>query len=173
MLFLAKEHNPQMIIAGFSAFSGIVDWKIFREIADEVGAYLLVDMAHVSGLVAAGLYPSPVPYADVVTSTTHKTLRGPRGGMILWNNPDYTRRINSSIFPGTQGGPLMNIIAAKAQCYTEALLPKTVPVVVTQSYNISSSINVLRLIVLFRQANRSTPASAIGSSISPPSTRTV
>ena len=122
---LAKEHNPQMIIAGFSAFSGIVDWKIFREIADEVGAYLLVDMAHVSGLVAAGLYPSPVPYADVVTSTTHKTLRGPRSGIILAKkNEDLEKKLNSAVFPGSQGGPLMHVIAAKAICFKEALDPE-------------------------------------------------
>jgi len=100
---LAKQHNPQLIIAGFSAFSGIIDWKIFREIADEVGAYFLVDMAHVSGLVAAGLYPSPVPYADVVTSTTHKTLRGPRSGIILAKkNEDLEKKLNSAVFPGSQ-----------------------------------------------------------------------
>ena len=121
---LAKEHNPQMIIAGFSAFSGIVDWKIFREIADEVGAYFLVDMAHVSGLVAAGLYPSPVPYADVVTSTTHKTLRGPRSGIILAKqNEALEKKLNSAVFPGSQGGPLMHVIAAKAICFKEALDP--------------------------------------------------
>ena len=122
---LAKEHNPQMIIAGFSAFSGIVDWKIFREIADEVGAYFLVDMAHVSGLVAAGLYPSPVPYADVVTSTTHKTLRGPRSGIILAKqNEVLEKKLNSAVFPGSQGGPLMHVIAAKAICFKEALDPE-------------------------------------------------
>lgn len=116
-----KQEQPQMIVAGASAYPRQVDWAAFREIADEVGAYLLVDMAHYSGLIAGGAYDSPVDYADVITSTTHKTLRGPRGGMILWNNDDYTKRINSAIFPGTQGGPLMNIIAAKAQCYSEAL----------------------------------------------------
>jgi glycine hydroxymethyltransferase len=122
---LAKEHNPQLIIAGFSAFSGIIDWKIFREIADEVGAYFLVDMAHVSGLVAAGLYPSPVPYADVVTSTTHKTLRGPRSGIILAKkNEDLEKKLNSAVFPGSQGGPLMHVIAAKAVCFKEALDPE-------------------------------------------------
>ena len=120
---LAKLWCPKIIVAGASAYPRQIDWKAFREIADSVGAKLVVDMAHYSGLVAGNVYDSPLPYADVVTSTTHKTLRGPRGGMILWNNPDYTKRINSSIFPGTQGGPLMNIIAAKAQCYTEALLP--------------------------------------------------
>ena len=120
---LVKLWCPKVIVAGASAYPRQIDWKAFREIADSVGAKLVVDMAHYSGLVAGNVYDSPLPYADVVTSTTHKTLRGPRGGMILWNNPDYTTRINSSIFPGTQGGPLMNIIAAKAQCYTEALLP--------------------------------------------------
>ena len=117
----AKGVKPKMIVAGASAYPRQINWAAFREIADEAGAYLLVDMAHYSGLVAGGAYDSPVDYADVVTSTTHKTLRGPRGGMILWNNDDYTKRINSAIFPGTQGGPLMNIIAAKAQCYSEAL----------------------------------------------------
>ena len=122
---LAKQHNPQLIIAGFSAFSGIIDWKIFREIADEVGAYFLVDMAHVSGLVAAGLYPSPVPYADVVTSTTHKTLRGPRSGIILAKkNEALEKKLNSAVFPGSQGGPLMHVIAAKAVCFKEALDPE-------------------------------------------------
>ena len=118
---IAKLNMPKVIVAGASAYPRQIDWKAFRDIADSVGAILVVDMAHYSGLVAGGVYDSPLPYADVVTSTTHKTLRGPRGGMILWNNSDYTRRINSSIFPGTQGGPLMNIIAAKAQCYLEAL----------------------------------------------------
>ena len=117
---IAKLNMPKVIVAGASAYPRQIDWKAFRDIADSVGAMLVVDMAHYSGLVAGKAYESPLPYADVVTSTTHKTLRGPRGGMILWNNPDYTRRINSSIFPGTQGGPLMNIIAAKAQCYLEA-----------------------------------------------------
>jgi len=120
---LAKISRPKVIVAGASAYPRQIDWQAFKDIADGVGAYLVVDMAHYSGLVAGGAYNSPLPYADVVTSTTHKTLRGPRGGMILWNNSDYTKKINSSIFPGTQGGPLMNIIAAKAQCYTEALLP--------------------------------------------------
>jgi len=112
--------RPKMIVAGASAYPRVIDWKRFREIADSVGALLMVDMAHYSGLIAGGAYPSPVPYADVITSTTHKTLRGPRGGVILWNNPDYTRKINSAIFPGTQGGPLMHVIAAKAQCFIEA-----------------------------------------------------
>ena len=121
---LAKKHKPKMIIAGFSAFSGIVDWKIFRDIADEVNAYFLVDMAHVSGLVAAGLYPSPVPYADVVTSTTHKTLRGPRSGIIIAkSNENLEKKLNSAVFPGSQGGPLMHVIAAKAVCFKEALEP--------------------------------------------------
>lgn len=121
---MAKEHNPKLIIAGFSAFSGIVDWKKFREIADEVGAYFLVDMAHVSGLIAADLYPSPVPYADVVTSTTHKTLRGPRSGIILAKeNSVIEKKLNSAVFPGSQGGPLMHVIAAKAICFKEALEP--------------------------------------------------
>ena len=122
---LAKEHNPKLIIAGFSAFTGIVDWKKFREIADEVGAYYLVEMAHVSGLVAAGLYPSPIPYADVVTSTTHKTLRGPRSGIILAKaNEVIEKKLNSAVFPGSQGGPLMHVVAAKALCFKEALDPE-------------------------------------------------
>jgi len=120
---LAKVSRPKVIVAGASAYPRQIDWSAFKDIADGIGAYLVVDMAHYSGLIAGGAYDSPLPYADVVTSTTHKTLRGPRGGMILWNNPDYTKKINSSIFPGTQGGPLMNIIAAKAQCYIEALDP--------------------------------------------------
>ena len=122
---LAKKHNPKLIIAGFSAFTGIIDWKKFREIADEVGAYFLVDMAHVSGLVAADLYPSPVPYADVVTSTTHKTLRGPRSGIILAKaNEVIEKKLNSAVFPGSQGGPLMHVVAAKALCFKEALDPE-------------------------------------------------
>ena len=112
--------KPQVIVAGASAYPRIIDWKKFRDIAFTVRAKLVCDMAHYSGLIAGGVYPSPLPYADVVTSTTHKTLRGPRGGMILWNDERYTKKINSAIFPGTQGGPLMNIIAAKAQCYLEA-----------------------------------------------------
>ena len=121
---LAKEHNPKMIVAGFSAYSGIVDWERFRKIADSVNAFLLVDMAHVSGLVAAGEYPSPIPFADVVTTTTHKTLRGPRGGLILAKeNEEIHKKLNSAIFPGTQGGPLMHVIAAKAVCFKEALDP--------------------------------------------------
>ena len=122
---LAKKHKPKMIIAGFSAFSGIVDWGKFRMIADEVGAYLLVDMAHVAGLVATNLYPSPVPFADVITTTTHKTLRGPRGGLILAKqNEEIEKKINSAIIPGSQGGPLMHVIAAKAVCFKEALEPE-------------------------------------------------
>ena len=122
---LAKKHEPKMIIAGFSAFSGIVDWGKFRMIADEVGAYLLVDMAHVAGLVATNLYPSPVPFADVITTTTHKTLRGPRGGLILGKqNEEIEKKINSAIIPGSQGGPLMHVIAAKAVCFKEALEPE-------------------------------------------------
>jgi len=121
---MAEAHKPKMIIACASAYPRQIDWKRFREIADSVGALLMVDMAHYSGLIAGGVYDSPVPYADVVTSTTHKTLRGPRGGIILWNNPDYTRKINGAIFPGTQGGPLMNIIAAKAQAFVEANTPE-------------------------------------------------
>jgi|TARA_A100001015_G_scaffold97626_1_gene108396 glycine hydroxymethyltransferase len=122
---LAKEHNPKLIIAGFSAFTGIIDWKKFRDIADEVGAYFLVDMAHVSGLVAADLYPSPVPFADVVTSTTHKTLRGPRSGIILAKaNEKIEKKLNSAVFPGSQGGPLMHVVAAKALCFKEALDPE-------------------------------------------------
>ena len=119
---LAHEHRPKMIVAGFSAYSRRMDWARFRAIADEVGAYLLVDMAHVAGLVAAGLYPSPVAIADVTTSTTHKTLRGPRGGVILARaNPEVEKKLNSALFPGSQGGPLMHVIAAKAVCFKEAL----------------------------------------------------
>jgi len=121
---LTAEHKPKMVVAGFSAYSRIVDWQRFRKIADSVGAYLFVDMAHVAGLVAAGLYPNPVPIADVVTTTTHKTLRGPRGGIILArSNPDLEKKLNSTIFPGTQGGPLMHVIAAKAVAFLEALQP--------------------------------------------------
>ena len=122
---LAREHRPRLVIAGFSAYSGIVDWARFREIADSIGAYFMVDMAHVAGLVAAGVYPTPVPHADVVTTTTHKTLRGPRGGMILARpNEELHRKLNSLIFPGTQGGPLMHVIAAKAVALLEALQPE-------------------------------------------------
>ena len=117
---MTKDYRPKMIVAGASAYPRQINWEIFRKIADKYGALLLVDMAHYSGLIAGGAYQSPLPYADVVTSTTHKTLRGPRGGIILWNNANYTKRINSAIFPGTQGGPLMHIIAAKAQCFIEA-----------------------------------------------------
>jgi glycine hydroxymethyltransferase len=121
---LANEHRPRMIIAGFSAYSRVLDWQRFRDIADSVGAWLMVDMAHVAGLVAAGLYPNPVPFADVVTTTTHKTLRGPRGGLILARrNDDLTRKFNSMVFPGTQGGPLMHVIAAKAVALLEAMQP--------------------------------------------------
>ena len=116
--------KPKMLIAGASAYSQIIDWARFREIADSVDAMLLVDIAHYSGLVASGEYPNPFPHADVVTSTTHKGIRGPRGGIILWNNLDYSRKLNSAVFPGTQGGPLMHIIAAKAQCFYEALQPE-------------------------------------------------
>ena len=118
---LAKEHKPKMIIAGFSAYSQVVDRKRFREISDEVGAYLLVDMAHVAGLVAGGVYPNPIPFADVVTTTTHKTLRGPRSGMILARDEKLAKKLNSAVFPGNQGGPLMHVIAAKAVSFKEAL----------------------------------------------------
>jgi glycine hydroxymethyltransferase len=121
---LAMQHRPKLIIAGFSAYSRIVDWQKFRDIADSVGAYLLVDMAHVAGLIAAGLYPSPVGIADITTSTTHKTLRGPRSGFILAKaNPEIEKKINSAVFPGMQGGPLMHVIAAKAVAFQEALMP--------------------------------------------------
>ncbi len=121
---LAIKEKPKMIIAGCSAYSRVIDFKRFREIADKCGAYLMVDMAHIAGLVAAGLHPSPIPYADVVTSTTHKTLRGPRGGIILTNNEEIIKKVNKVIFPGIQGGPLMHVIAAKAQCFYEALQPE-------------------------------------------------
>ncbi|MBO9402937.1 serine hydroxymethyltransferase [Shimia sp. R9_3] len=121
---LAREHKPQMIIAGASAFSQIIDFAAFRKIADEVGAYLLVDMAHIAGLVATGLHPSPIEHAHVVTSTTHKTLRGPRGGIILTNDEAIAKKINSAVFPGLQGGPLMHVIAAKAVAFGEALKPE-------------------------------------------------
>jgi glycine hydroxymethyltransferase len=122
---LAVEHQPKMIVAGFSAYSRVIDWQKFREIADKIGAYLMVDMAHVAGLVAAGVYPSPVQIADVTTSTTHKTLRGPRGGIILAKaNPDLEKKFNSLVFPGIQGGPLMHVIAAKAVAFKEALEPE-------------------------------------------------
>jgi len=122
---LAREHKPKMLVAGFSAYSRIVDWQRCREIADSVGAYLFVDMAHVAGLIASGHYPSPVQIADVVTTTTHKTLRGPRGGLILAKaNPELEKKLNSAVFPGTQGGPLMHVIAAKAVAFREALQPE-------------------------------------------------
>lgn len=121
--YLAHECKPQMIVAGASAYSRTIDFAEFRKIADEVGAMFMVDMAHIAGLVAAGLHPNPMPYADVVTTTTHKTLRGPRGGMILTNNEEYAKAIDKSIFPGIQGGPLCHVIAAKAVCFKEALSP--------------------------------------------------
>jgi glycine hydroxymethyltransferase len=121
---LADEHRPKMIVAGFSAYSRVVDWQRFRDVCDSVGAYLMVDMAHVAGLVATGHYPNPVPVADVVTTTTHKTLRGPRGGLILARkNDELTKKFNSLVFPGTQGGPLMHVIAAKAVALREAMEP--------------------------------------------------
>ncbi|MFV9924664.1 MAG: serine hydroxymethyltransferase [Francisella endosymbiont of Hyalomma scupense] len=124
---LAKEHNPKMIIAGFSAFSGIINWQKFREIADSLDAVLMADIAHVAGLVAAGVYPNPFPYVDVATTTTHKTLRGPRGGLILCNkNPELAKKFQAAIFPGIQGGPLMHVIAAKAVAFKEALEPSFV-----------------------------------------------
>ncbi len=119
----ALEHRPKVIVAGASAYSRVIDYKMFREIADEVGAYLLVDMAHIAGLVAGGVLDSPIPYADVVTTTTHKTLKGPRGGMILCNDQDIYKKVCRGVFPGVQGGPLMHVVAAKAQCFTEALSP--------------------------------------------------
>lgn len=121
---IALKEKPKMIIAGASAYSRVIDFKKFREICDEIGAYLFVDMAHIAGLVAAGLHPSPIPYAHVVTSTTHKTLRGPRGGIILTNDPEIAKKIDKVVFPGIQGGPLMHVIAAKAQCFYEALQPE-------------------------------------------------
>jgi glycine hydroxymethyltransferase len=121
---LALEHKPKMIVAGFSAYSRVVDWARFREIADKVGAYLFVDMAHIAGLVAAGAYPSPVQLADVVTTTTHKTLRGPRGGLIISRDDELAKKLNSAVFPGGQGGPLMHVIAAKAVCFKEAMEPE-------------------------------------------------
>ena len=124
LIEIAKKEKPKMIIAGASAYSRIIDFKKFREAADACGAYLMVDMAHIAGLVAAGLHPSPIPYADIVTSTTHKTLRGPRGGIILTNNEEIIKKINKTIFPGIQGGPLMHVIGAKAECFYEALQPE-------------------------------------------------
>lgn len=124
LINIAKEEKPKMIIAGASAYSRIIDFKKFREAADACGAYLMVDMAHIAGLVAVNLHPSPFPYADVVTSTTHKTLRGPRGGLILTNNEEIAKKINKTIFPGIQGGPLMHVIAAKGECFYEAMQPE-------------------------------------------------
>ncbi len=124
LMKVALKEKPKLIIAGASAYSRIIDFKKFREVADAVGAYLMVDMAHIAGLVATDLHPSPIPYADVVTTTTHKTLRGPRGGLILTNNEEIIKKINRTIFPGIQGGPLMHVIAAKAQCFYEALQPE-------------------------------------------------
>lgn len=121
ILKIAKEVQPQLIITGYSAYSQTIDFKKFRDIADEVGAYLHADIAHIAGLVAAGVHPSPIPFADVVTSTTHKTLRGPRGGIIMTNNEEIAKKVNRAIFPGTQGGPLMHVIAAKAVAFKEAL----------------------------------------------------
>ena len=121
---LAREHKPKLIVAGISSYPRIVDWSRFKKVADEIGALLMVDMAHVAGLVAAGIYPSPVGIADIVTSTTHKTLRGPRGGVILTNNEELAKKINSAVFPGLQGGPLMHVIAAKAVAFAEALRPE-------------------------------------------------
>jgi len=121
---LARKHQPKLIVAGASAYSRIIDFEKFREIADEVGAKLMVDMAHIAGLVAAGLHPNPVPYADITTTTTHKTLRGPRGGMILTNDEELAKKINSNVFPGIQGGPLEHVIAGKAVAFKEALAPE-------------------------------------------------
>lgn len=121
---LVQQVKPKMLIAGASAYSQVIDWQRFREIADTVGAILLADISHYSGLIAADAYPNPFPYAHVATTTTHKTLRGPRGGMILWNDESFSKKINGAVFPGTQGGPLMHIIAAKAQCFYEALQPE-------------------------------------------------
>ena len=122
---LATDHKPKMVVAGFSAYSQVIDWERMSKIAKKVNAYFMVDMAHVSGLIAGGVYPSPVPFADVVTSTTHKTLRGPRGGIIICkSNPDLEKKFNSLVFPGTQGGPLMHVIAAKAVAFKEALQPE-------------------------------------------------
>ena len=141
---IAERIQPKMIIAGASAYSRIIDWKKFRDIADWVGAILLVDMAHYSGLIAGGEYPNPIKYADVVTSTTHKTLRGPRGGIIIWNNSDYTKKINGAIFPGTQGGPLMHVIAAKAQSFIEANTPEFKEYCVKVKENANHMCNVFR-----------------------------
>lgn len=121
---LAREHKPKMLITGFSSYPRTLDWARFRKIADEVGAIMMADIAHIAGLVAGGQYPSPFPYADVVTTTTHKTLRGPRGGVIMWNNEELTRKLNSAVFPGSQGGPLMHVVAGKAVAFGEALQPE-------------------------------------------------
>jgi len=140
----AKREKPKMIIAGASAYSRIIDFKKFREAADAAGAYLMVDMAHIAGLVATGLHPSPIPYADVVTSTTHKTLRGPRGGIILTNNEEIIKKINKTIFPGIQGGPLMHVIAGKAECFYEALQPEFKKYQEQVLKNIKALANVLK-----------------------------
>jgi glycine hydroxymethyltransferase len=137
--------KPDLIVAGASAYPRQIDWKRFREIADSVGAYLLADCSHYSGLIAGGAYPSPIKYADVTTTTTHKTLRGPRGGAIMWNNDEYTRKINSAIFPGTQGGPLMHIIAAKAQCFIEAQDPSFTVYAFDITANARAMCNVFKL----------------------------
>lgn len=143
---LALTHQPKLIVAGFSAYSRVMDWAKFRAIADEVGAYLLVDMAHVAGLVAAKLYPNPVPFADVVTTTTHKTLRGPRGGLILCKqNPELEKKLNSLIFPGIQGGPLMHVIAAKAVAFKEAALPSFI------DYQLNVILNAKEMALVFMQ----------------------
>lgn len=144
---LALLHKPKMIIAGSSAYSGLIDFEKFRTIADKVGAYLMVDMAHIAGLVAAGLHMNPVGYADVVTSTTHKTLRGPRGGIILTNNEDIIKKVNKTIFPGIQGGPLMHVIAAKAQCFSEALDPSF------KEYALNVLKNAKRMALEFKENN--------------------
>ena len=141
---LALKEKPKMIIAGASAYSRIIDFKKFREIADEVGAYLFVDMAHIAGLVAAGLHPNPCLYSDVVTSTTHKTLRGPRGGIILTNNEEIAKKINKTVFPGLQGGPLEHVIAAKAQCFYEALQPEFIDYQNQVLKNMQALIGVLK-----------------------------
>lgn len=143
---LVLQTKPKMLIAGASAYSRIINWERFKEIANSVGAIFLADISHYSGLIAGGQYPSPFPFADVVTTTTHKGLRGPRGGMILWNNPDISRRINSAVFPGTQGGPLMHIIAGKAQCFYEALQPEF------KLYSQQVSINAQAMVKTFLNA---------------------
>ena len=144
LIELAKKEKPKMIIAGASAYSRTIDFKKFREAADACGAYLMVDMAHIAGLVAVGLHPSPFPYADVVTTTTHKTLRGPRGGLILTNNEEIIKKINKTIFPGIQGGPLMHVIGAKAQCFYEALQPEFKEYQKQVLKNINTLANVLK-----------------------------